>query len=95
MKLETDRFLIRQISLTDKEVVFEYRADNERNKYQGWIPENVNDVETFIGKVAKQINEPETWFQFFCTALIHAIICLETLYFIRWYNFNYTYPLRL
>ena len=36
----------------------------QRKKYQGWIPDNVNDVETFIGKVAKQINEPETWFQF-------------------------------
>ena len=37
-------------------MVFEYRTDKETNKYQGWIPENVNDVETFIGKVAKQIN---------------------------------------
>ena len=45
-------------------MVFEYRANKETNKYQGWIPENVNDVETFIGKLAKQINEPETWFQF-------------------------------
>ncbi len=64
MKLETDRLLIRPISQTDKEAVFEYRSDKETNKYQGWIPETVNDVEIFIGKVAKQINETETWFQF-------------------------------
>ncbi len=64
MKIETNRLIIRPISLTDKESIFEYRSDKETNKYQGWIPETINDVETFIAKVAKQINEPETWFQF-------------------------------
>jgi RimJ/RimL family protein N-acetyltransferase len=64
MKIETNRLLLRPISQTDKEMVFEYRSDKETNKYQGWIPETLNDVETFIGKIAKQINEPETWFQF-------------------------------
>ncbi|WP_318543297.1 GNAT family N-acetyltransferase [Marixanthotalea marina] len=64
MKIETSRLLIRPISQTDKELVFEYRSDKGSNKYQSWIPETINDVETFIGKVAKQINEPETWFQF-------------------------------
>jgi len=64
MKIETNRLLIRPISQTDKESVFEYRSDKETNKYQGWIPEAINDVEAFIGKVAKQINEPDTWFQF-------------------------------
>jgi ribosomal-protein-alanine N-acetyltransferase len=48
----------------DKKAVFEYRKDKEINKYQGWIPETIDDVEIFIGKVAKQFNEPETWFQF-------------------------------
>ncbi|MFA5433786.1 MAG: GNAT family protein, partial [Candidatus Paceibacterota bacterium] len=34
------------------------------NKYQGWIPETIEDVEVFIGKISVEINEPETWFQF-------------------------------
>ena len=33
-------------------------------EYQGWIPNTINDVEGFIGKISKQINEPKTWFQF-------------------------------
>lgn len=63
MKLETERLIIRPINLDDKNDIFEYRRDKEINKYQGWIPETLNDVEISIGKIAKQINEPETWFQ--------------------------------
>jgi len=62
--LETERLAIRPIQLNDKISVFEYRSDFETNKYQGWIPETINDVEFFINGVAKQINIPETWFQF-------------------------------
>lgn len=64
MKLETKRLLIRPISLDDIELIFEYRRDKEANKYQGWIPETLDDVEVFIEKVSKKIDEPETWFQF-------------------------------
>lgn len=64
MTLETKRLIIRPITLDDKNEVFEYRSDKETNKYQGWIPTNLSDVETFIGKISKQIDEPETWFQF-------------------------------
>ncbi|MBI5403891.1 MAG: GNAT family N-acetyltransferase [Ignavibacteriae bacterium] len=64
MILETERLIIRPITPDDKNEVFEYRSDRETNKYQGWIPATVSDVETFIGRVSKQINEPETWFQF-------------------------------
>lgn len=34
------------------------------NKYQGWIPKTIDDVESFIGKISQQINEHETWFQY-------------------------------
>lgn len=64
MILETARLLIRPITLDDKNEIFQYRCDKETNKYQGWIPEKIDDVATFIGKTAKQINEPDTWFQF-------------------------------
>ena len=64
MILETKRLVIRPIALGDKGEIFEYRSDRETNKYQGWIPTTVSDVETFIGKISTQINEPGTWFQF-------------------------------
>ncbi|MBK8501878.1 MAG: GNAT family N-acetyltransferase [Saprospiraceae bacterium] len=64
MKLETERLIIRPIALGDKNEIFEYRSNSESNKYQEWIPKTIEEVETFIGKISKQINEPETWFQF-------------------------------
>jgi len=64
MKLETKRLIIKPITLDDKNEIFEYRSDTETNKYQGWIPKTIDDVEIFIGKISKQINEPVTWFQF-------------------------------
>ena len=64
MKLETDRLILRSIHPDDKNDIFEYRSDTETNKYQGCIPKTVGDVESFIGKISKQINEPGTWFQF-------------------------------
>ena len=63
MKFETERLILRPISLEDRNEVFEYRSDSEANKYQGWIPETPEDVDRFIDKLAKEANEPETWFQ--------------------------------
>ena len=64
LNIETERLLIRPIQLNDKINVFEYRSDIETNKYQDWIPKTIDDVEFFINGIAKQINIPETWFQF-------------------------------
>ncbi len=64
MTLETNRLQIRPITPEDRNEIFEYRSDQEINKYQGWIPKTIDDVDTFIGKVSKKINEPYTWFQF-------------------------------
>ncbi len=63
MILKTDRLYIRPIKLDDKELIFEYRSDSITNKYQGWIPKTIDDVIEFIGKVAKNINIANTWFQ--------------------------------
>jgi len=63
MELETKRVIIRPITLADKNEIFVYRSDTETNKYQGWIPKTIDDVETFIGKISTKINEPDTWFQ--------------------------------
>lgn len=63
MMLETKRLRLRRIAAEDKNEIFEYRSDAEVNKYQGWIPKTKDDVEDFIAKVSKKMNEPETWFQ--------------------------------
>ncbi|MFZ5940356.1 MAG: GNAT family N-acetyltransferase [Bacteroidota bacterium] len=64
MKLETERLILRPITIDDRDEIFEYRRDKVSNRYQGWIPETIEDVEFFIGKISPQINVPETWFQF-------------------------------
>ncbi len=63
MNLNTKRLIIRPIELNDASALFRYRSDKEANQYQGWIPENMNDAEAFIAKVANEINVPDTWFQ--------------------------------
>jgi len=64
MILETERLFIRPITPDDKIAIFEYRRDKKTNKYQGWIPDTIEDVEVFIRTISEQINVPETWFQF-------------------------------
>jgi len=64
LNLETERLVIRPVRLDDKVNIFEYRSDSDTNKYQGWIPKTIEAVELFINRTAKQINIPETWFQF-------------------------------
>lgn len=57
--------LLRPLMLADAEAMFGYRSDAETNKYQGWVPESIDDVEDLIKhKVAPVINTPDTWFQF-------------------------------
>jgi len=64
LKLDTKRLIIRPVIYDDKAEIFEYRSDTATNKYQGWIPKTIEDVESFIEKISKQMNEPGTWFQF-------------------------------
>lgn len=60
MKFETKRLIIRPIALDDKTELFDYRSGEETNKYQGWIPKTMSDGELFIGKVSRNIDEPNT-----------------------------------
>jgi RimJ/RimL family protein N-acetyltransferase len=64
MKLETPHLLLRPVTLDDVNELFAYRSDKEVNQYQGWIPETLDDVVTFIGKISSEFNTPQTWFQF-------------------------------
>ena len=64
IELRSDRLLLRPINKLDAEAFFKYRSDVITNQYQGWVPKTIDDVQTFISKVAENIDEYDTWFQF-------------------------------
>ncbi|WP_075602075.1 GNAT family N-acetyltransferase [Saccharicrinis aurantiacus] len=64
LELRTERLLLRPIKASDAAEIFTYRSDAETNKYQGWIPETIEDVGSFVAKVSTEINISDTWFQF-------------------------------
>lgn len=65
IQLETERLMLRQIEKSDAEAVFSYRSDALVNRYQGWIPTSLSEVNYFINyKVSREINLPGTWVQF-------------------------------
>lgn len=63
MKIDSERLLIRPIMQEDNQAVFRYRSDKETNKYQGWIPRSLAEVDEFIAKNPSTFNLPESWFQ--------------------------------
>lgn len=67
MLLETERLLLRDITIDDRQAIFDYRSDAETNKFQSWIPETLEDVESFIQRNIKEFNQPESWYQVLIT----------------------------
>ena len=67
MQLYTERLLLRDITLDDQQAIFDYRSDALANQFQSWIPESLEDVESFIQKNAKEFNQPESWYQVLIT----------------------------
>ncbi len=63
MKIDSERLLIRPILTEDSRAIFSYRSDKETNKYQGWIPATLAEVEHFIAKNPTSFDLPESWFQ--------------------------------
>jgi RimJ/RimL family protein N-acetyltransferase len=61
--LKTERTILRPIELKDNEEILKYRSDSETNKYQSWIPKDLEEVNQFINKNPNQFNIPNTWFQ--------------------------------
>ncbi|WP_312188016.1 GNAT family protein [Sphingobacterium sp.] len=75
MKIDSERLLIRPIMQEDNQAVFRYRSDKETNKYQGWIPGSLAEVDEFIAKNPSTFNLPESWFQLVMTDKIsNAVI---------------------
>lgn len=61
--IETTRTILRPFAASDNESLFRYRSDAETNRYQGWIPKSIEEVDEFIRKIPVEFNKPETWFQ--------------------------------
>jgi RimJ/RimL family protein N-acetyltransferase len=61
--IESDKLLLRPISTKDNTQVFEYRSDRVTNKYQGFIPKELKEVDKFIANNPLEFNQPDSWFQ--------------------------------
>lgn len=62
---ETERLHIQPMTPMDAKSVFNYRSDANSNRFQGWIPDSLEDVSNFISqKISAELNIPGTWFQF-------------------------------
>ena len=48
MQLTTQRLKLRPVRPDDAEAVYSYRSDRQTNRFQGWIPETVHEVEQWI-----------------------------------------------
>jgi len=63
-ELATDRLMLRELHPHDAEAMFVYRADPEIMRYQGWEPESLDDVRTFIDDATNSVPyAPGTWRQ--------------------------------
>lgn len=61
--IETNRIKLRPVDSKDNEQIFSYRSDSETNKYQRFVPKELNEVDEFIAKNPPVFNQPESWFQ--------------------------------
>jgi len=64
LEIKTNRLLLQTLNLDHAEAFFRYHSDSVANKYQGWIPEKIEDVYDFIkNRVSPTINLTNTWHQ--------------------------------
>lgn len=65
IQIQSERLILRLIEIQDADAVFRYRSDAEVNKYQGWIPQTLDEVRDFISRnISAEMNVPDTWVQF-------------------------------
>ena len=64
MNTETLRLYFRPVELSDAPSLFSYRSDEHTNQYQGWIPQNSQEVDDFIkNKISREFNQIGSWYQ--------------------------------
>jgi RimJ/RimL family protein N-acetyltransferase len=63
ISLETERLVIRTLTLNDVRSFFNYRSLNEVARFQTFKPKNLSDAITFIDSTSSEINVPNSWYQ--------------------------------
>ena len=61
--IETEQLKLRPIEIKDANALFNYRSDAVTNKFQGFIPKNLEEVYEFINKTTTEFNIIDSWFQ--------------------------------
>ena len=62
--IKTERLIIHLAEPEDAESIFSYRSDFAENKYQGWFPDSVEEVRSYISNMPKTLDIADTCFQF-------------------------------
>jgi len=62
--IKTERLIIRLARSEDAEAIFSYRSDCIENRYQGWIPNSVDEVRGYIINMPNTIDVANLCFQF-------------------------------
>lgn len=64
VQLHTPRLLLKDLTSQDAEALFAYRSLPEVTKFQGWVPNTVNDAVDFVTNgICHHLDQPDTWFQ--------------------------------
>jgi len=74
MEFHTQRLSLKPLIISHAEALFAYRSDPETNRFQGWIPDSLEEVQAFIEKQPQAFNLPDTWYQL--GILLQAENCL-------------------
>lgn len=60
----TDRLKIAGLGRNDAEAMYQYRSDPEVCRYQNWVPDSMEEVETFISGLSEiAFDTADTWYQ--------------------------------
>ena len=62
--IKTERLIIRLARSEDAEAIFSYRSDCIENRYQGWIPNSIEEVRGYIINMPNTIDVANLCFQF-------------------------------
>jgi RimJ/RimL family protein N-acetyltransferase len=64
ISLQTSRLLLKELTATDAEALFQYRSHPEVTRYQGFAPTSVEEALHFIvEEICHVMDQPDTWFQ--------------------------------
>lgn len=64
VNINTQRLIIRLANPDDAEAIYSYRSDRVENKYQGWVPESVDEVRDYIQDMPSTLDVADVCFQF-------------------------------